>query len=208
MKIILGLGNPGEKYINTRHNIGFMALDFLLEKYEPLAKTVWEVSNDPNAILKKQKKTFAHVKKIKLKDEDVLLAKPSTFMNNSGYAASHLLSFYKLRPEDIFVVYDDGDLPLGKMRIRFGGGAGGHRGVQNIIDVTGSDKFLRIRLGIGRPEDERHGKTKRAHLDKYVLGKFEPKEKHSVKHLLKEAEKSIQLILEHGLEDYMSKYNK
>ena len=208
VKLIVGLGNPGEKYKNTRHNIGFMALDTLLGNFEPLKHTSWEDSNDPTAILKKQKKTFAHTKRVKREGEDVILAKPATFMNNSGFAVTHLLSFYKIKPEDLIVIYDDSDLPLGKIRVRFGGAGGGHHGVENIIEQIESDKFLRLRLGIGRPRNEKLGKTKHTHLDKYVLGHFEPKDKHIVKHMLSEAGKNIELILKHGLEIYMSKYNK
>src|SRR5690606_23609229 len=111
--------------------------------------------------------TFAQIKKIKIGEDDVLLAKPATFMNNSGYAATHLLSYYKIAPEDMMLIYDDGDLPLGKIRVRFGGGSGGHRGVQNIIDVIGTDKFLRIRLGIGRPSKNSELKSENSKLDRY-----------------------------------------
>ena len=127
MKLIVGLGNPGEKYQNTRHNLGFMVLDALLEIFEPLNRTFWEEMNDPSSILKKQKKTFANIKRIKTNNEDIFLAKPRTFMNNSGFAVSKVLNYYKIDPSEMIVIHDDSDLPLGKLRIRFGGASGGHR---------------------------------------------------------------------------------
>ena len=198
MKLIVGLGNPGEKYQNTRHNIGFMALDVLLEKFEPVQKTFW----DKNPDLKSQ------TKQIKYSDTTLLLAKPTTFMNNSGFAVSKVLNYYKINPAQMILIHDDSDLPLGKIRVRFGGASGGHRGVQSIIDVLGTDKFLRLRLGIGRPTDEKLGRRVRKDLDRYVLAPFSAKDRNEIKHMIKEAVKAISKILEKGLEVYMSKYNK
>ncbi len=194
MKVIVGLGNPGEKYEKTRHNLGFMVLDHLLEKYEPASKTFWETD----------KKLKAQTKQIKKGDTTLLLVKPQTFMNDSGLAVSKVLSFYKVAPEDMIVIHDELDLPFGKQRIRFGGGAGGHHGVESIIEHIG-DKFLRIRLGIGT--DKEH-ETRREHTDKYVLGNISSHEKGKTKTMIHEAIKSLDLILEHGIDAYMSRYNK
>ena len=139
-----------------------------------------------------------------------MLAKPGTFMNNSGAAVLYLTSYYKIDPQDLTVIYDDLDLPLGKIRIRFGGAAGGHKGVQSIIDKLGTDKFLRIRLGIGHPHHH-DGKLKegKSHIavEDYVLQPFAANEKSKVRHMIKEASHSLELIFEHGIDDFMSKYN-
>ena len=199
MKLIVGLGNPGEKYQNTRHNLGFMALDALLKEFEPVEKSFFE--------LNKNLKT--ELKELKVNSEKLLLAKPTTFMNSSGFAVSKVLNYYKIAPEEIILIHDDSDLQLGKIRVRFGGASGGHRGVQSIIDVLKNDKFLRIRLGIGRPTKVQSSKFKvQSSLDRYVLAPFEGKDRNEIKHMIKEATKAVELILKHGIESYMSKYNK
>lgn len=198
MKLIVGLGNPGEKYERTRHNLGFMALEELLRKLESADKTFWDEEKDLKA----------QIKKINSNGLSILLAKPTTFMNTSGFAVSKVLNYYKIEPSEMIIIHDDSDLPLGKIRVRFGGASGGHRGVQSIIDVLGTDKFLRVRLGIGRPEDERKGKGKRKDLDRYVLAPFSGKDRNEIKHMVNETAKVISKILENGLETYMSKYNK
>ncbi len=195
MKVIVGLGNPGEKYAKTRHNLGFHVLDQLLEKLEPHDKTFW----DDNHQLK------AHIKKIKIKEEEILLVKPATFMNNSGFAVTKVLNYFKVKPENLYLIHDELDLPFGKIRVRFGGGAGGHHGVESILEQLKTDKFLRIRLGIG--QDNEH-ESKREHTDRYVLGNISSKEKGKVKTMTHEAIKKLELILDHGIDTYMSKYNK
>jgi len=204
VKLIVGLGNPGEKYKNTRHNIGFKAVDALLEKFESVEKTFWEEKKD----LKSNIKLLSAKSQKLTANSQILLAKPTTFMNNSGFAVSKVINYYKLDPAQMIVIHDDYDLPLGKIRVRFGGASGGHRGVQSIIDVLSTDKFLRVRLGIGRPMDERKGKQKRKDLDRYVLAPFSAKDRNEIKHMTKEAVRTIKLILKNGLEVYMSKYNK
>ncbi|HVT01083.1 MAG TPA: aminoacyl-tRNA hydrolase [Patescibacteria group bacterium] len=201
MKVIVGLGNPGEKYHNTRHNLGFMVLDQLIEKLEPAEKTFWE----------DERQFKAEIKKIKLKNderqttsEELLLVKPTTFMNNSGFAVSKVISFYKVKPEDVIVIHDELDLPFGKIRVRFGGGAGGHHGVESVIEHIG-DKFLRIRLGIGT--DKEH-ETRREYTDEYVLGNLSSHDKGKAKTMIKQAIKDVELVLKHGIDNYMSKYNK
>lgn len=200
MKLIAGLGNPGEKYQTARHNAGFMALDALLKEFESVDQTVWE----------ENKRVKAHTKQIEFAGNKFILAKPATFMNNSGFAVAHLANFYKVKPEEIAVIYDDLDLPLGKIRIRFGGAAGGHKGVESIIQQLNNDGFLRIRLGIGHPHHH-DGKLKegKSHIavEDYVLQPFAANEKSKVRHMIKEASKSVHLILEHGIDLYMSKYN-
>ena len=169
MRFMVGLGTPGKKSEKPRHNLGYIVLDALLEKLEPLDKTFWE--NNRN--LKTQ------IKQIKYKDDTLLLVKPATFMNNSGFSVSKVLNFYKIDPKDLYLIHDELDLPFGKIRVRFGGGAGGNHGVESVIEHIG-DKFLRIRLGIGT--DSNH-ETRREHTDRYVLGNISSGERGTVKNI-------------------------
>jgi len=200
MKLIVGLGNPGEKYEQTRHNVGFVALDHLLEDYTTLKRTFWEKESDTKSL----------IKRLTIEGEDVLLAKPQTFMNNSGEAVGRLMAKYKIATEDVYIIYDDLDLPLGKLRIRFGGAAGGHKGVESILAHVKSDKFLRIRLGIGRPirmEDRRQKQKINHSVEDYVIAPFTSSEKSKVRTMINQTTKSLCLILAHGIKLYMSKYN-
>lgn len=198
MKLIIGLGNPGEKYEKTRHNLGFEVLDKFLKDFESASKTIWEES----------KKLKAQIVKIewqpkKGKLQEVILAKPTTFMNDSGLAISLLCSFYKILPSDVLIVHDEIDLPLGKTKIRFGGGTAGHKGVTSVMEKLGTDKFWRLRLGIG---STLKGK-KIKHADKIVLGKFGRSETGKARDLVKKGAKTLEEILEHGFETAMNKYN-
>lgn len=200
MKIIVGLGNPGEKYENTRHNLGFATLDNLLKKYQSLEDSTWEDN----------KKTKSLIKRIEIKGTSTLLAKPQTYMNNSGIAISLLLEYFKIKPEDLIVIHDELDLPFGKIQIRFGGGTAGHNGMESIINSLGTDKFLRIRMGIGKPTKIEGSKfdLKRNHSSEtYVLENFAEDEHHEVRNMIKHVQKNIELILEHGIEQFMSKFN-
>ena len=196
MKVIVGLGNPGEKYEKARHNLGFMALDTLLSKLESVEKTFWD----------KKKDLKAEIKQIKYKDIILLLVKPATFMNNSGEAVTKVLNYYKIAPTELYVIHDDLDLPFGKIRVRFGGAAGGHHGVESIIEALKTDKFLRVRLGIG--SNERAASGDKHDIDDYVLGNISSAERGKVKTMMSETTKIIENILKHGIDLYMSKYNK
>jgi len=146
LKIIVGLGNPGKKYENTRHNVGFLALDRIIQNSEFRIQSL---------IFKFDKKFNAEIVRLKIGSEDIVLVKPQTFMNNSGEAVKKVVSFYKINPEkDLIVIYDDVDIPLGKVRIRSEGSSAGHKGLQSIIDALGTDRFMRVRIGIGRPSGE------------------------------------------------------
>lgn len=139
-----------------------------------------------------------------------MLAKPTTFMNLSGESVSKIANYFKIKSEDIIVIYDELDLPFGKIRIRFGGGAGGHHGVESIISSLNTDQFLRIRLGIGNPRhvEGKEIKSKNTqNVNKYVLGSFTPHDKGKIKTMLKQAVRDVELILEHGIDTYMSKYH-
>ena len=198
MKLIVGLGNPGEKYEKTRHNLGFLVVEKFLKDFESSSKTVWEQN-------KKLKSDIVKIewqpKKGKL--QEIILAKPKTFMNDSGIAVSLISSFYKISPEDVLTVHDEIDLPLGNMKIRFGGGTAGHKGVTSVMDKLGTDKFWRLRLGINSA-----GKDKKLrHVDKVVLTGFQRSEAGKARELVKRASKAIAEILEHGFETAMNKYN-
>ena len=196
MKLIVGLGNPGEKYEETRHNVCFMVLDKLAHE---LGGTDIHWDDIP-----KQKAFIA-------KTGDVILMKPTTFMNASGVAVSAVARFYKLNTEDIFVVHDDLDLPLGKIRIRMGGASAGHHGIDSIIKELGNDKFVRVRLGIGRGTS-RSGivadrKLHTSSVIDFVLSKFGKSEAGDMKHLVKEGVEAIRVILFKGLDKAMNRFN-
>lgn len=198
MKIIVGLGNPGAQYEKTRHNIGFMVLEQLLKDYQPSNNTAW--TDEP-----KFKSDIAEIDWQK-KDADierVLLVKPKTFMNNSGLAVQLITSFYKVSPEDVWVVHDDVDLRLGAVRIRNGGGSAGHRGIESLLLHIPGGNFWRVRCGIGRPDETISVKG----IDGYVLGEFTHQDHAKIRELIPHAAKAIEEGLESGLEIAMNKYN-
>ena len=139
MKLIAGLGNPGRKYDQTKHNTGFMALDHYLEK------------NGLN--LDKDKFEGLWTKK-KINGEDVIFLEPQTFMNDSGKSIAQVANFFKIKPEDILVIHDDMDMPIGKIRIRANGKSGGHNGIKSIMACLGTNNFNRLKIGIRHPEKE------------------------------------------------------
>ncbi|ALX49440.1 aminoacyl-tRNA hydrolase [Lentibacillus amyloliquefaciens] len=136
MKCIVGLGNPGKKYSKTRHNVGFMVVEKIADRHN------WKLKKD-----KFNGKSTVET----LDGEKIVLLKPQTFMNLSGESVRPLLDFYQIDPEDVLVIYDDLDLPAGKIRLRQKGGHGGHNGIRSIIDHAGTKEFKRLRIGIGRP---------------------------------------------------------
>uniref|UniRef100_A0A7C4R1Z3 Peptidyl-tRNA hydrolase n=1 Tax=candidate division CPR3 bacterium TaxID=2268181 RepID=A0A7C4R1Z3_UNCC3 len=171
MKIIIGLGNPGKKYEITRHNVGFLALDRII-------KIINNQSSTPNQhpILniqliqdfKLEKKLDAEIAKLKIDTEDIILVKPQTFMNLSGKSVKKIVGFYKIRPiEDLVVIHDDIDLDFGKVRIKNKGSSAGHNGVQSIIDELGTESFIRVRIGVGRPQNDKIA------IEDWVLTKLE-----------------------------------
>ena len=158
MKLVVGLGNPGAKYKGTRHNVGFMTMDEVAyqEKFD-FDKALFDA-------------VFAQVK---IGGEKVIFMKPLTFMNLSGEAIRPLMNYFKIGIEDLLVVYDDMDLPVGKIRLRQKGGAGGHNGIKSIISCLGTSEFNRIKVGVGRPKD---GRTVVGH----VLNRFEKEEEEDI----------------------------
>ena len=149
MKLIVGLGNPGPEYMKTRHNLGFIVLDYTMEKEG----------------IKFEKNKFDSMFTITgTGDDRVIFAEPTTFMNLSGSAVKQIMDFYKIKPKDLLVIYDDKDLEVGKIRIRKKGSSGGHNGIKDIINKIGTDEFNRLRIGIGSDN--------RIQTSDYVLGKF------------------------------------
>lgn len=141
---------------------------------------------------------------------DTLLAKPQTFMNNSGMAVALLLDYFKIKPEDLIVIHDELDLPLGKIQVRFGGGSAGHNGLESIISSLKTDKFLRIRMGIGKPmrhEGSKFDNVRHHSAEEHVLELFKDGEHKDVRNMIKHTQKQLELIIKHGIENYMSKFN-
>ena len=176
MKLIVGLGNPGKEYEGTRHNVGFLVIDALAEKYE----AEWEF-----------KKLFiSDLTKVEIEDETVLLAKPQTFMNLSGKTIAKLMRKKGFAAEDILILFDDGDMDFGKVRFRDTGSSGGQRGMQSIIDLVDGGKDMdRIKIGIGRIPG--------MSLDeKWVLGKWDPEQKKALPEVIEKAITEIEKWLE------------
>lgn len=207
MKLIVGLGNPGKKYENTRHNLGFMVVEKL--------GALWEMGRESACLPARQgceggKWVFNKKFKVEycLSKTGVVLARPQVSMNVSGFAVIKLADFYKIKSEDIWIIHDDVDLPLGKIKIRLGGAAAGHRGVESIIAQLGIDRFVRFRLGINHPKKNVKLKVKNSKLvEGYVLSRFRPGEKSTVKRMIKKAVEAIEVALEEGLEKAMNQFN-
>ncbi len=196
MKLIVGLGNPGREYESTRHNIGFMVVDKLAHELGGIDAT-WKEDVTRKAMV-------ARV-------GDVTLAKPLTFMNNSGLAVGALIRFYKLAPSDLWIIHDDLDLPLGKIRIRENGSAGGHHGIESIITALKSDAFVRFRMGIGRgkagPPDTRDKNLHHRSVIQFVLSRFRQDEAGSLKHLVKHGTEAVRIGLIEGVDKAMNRFN-
>ncbi len=195
MKLIVGLGNPGEKYLWTRHNVGFMALNKFIQKNNP-RKADWEES------------TKFHSQILKV-GSDLLLAKPQTYMNNSGLAVNALVHFYKVSLIDLIIVHDDLDLLLGRLRIRMGGSAGGHHGVESIISNLGSDQFIRLRIGIGNQSTHLNDQGRKSmDANIFVTEEFQLKEKTEIERVLKKAVSAIDTIITKGFQEAQNEYNQ
>lgn len=207
MKLIVGLGNPGEKYEKTRHNLGFMVLEKFLKDFEPIRETVWENSlkfKSDIAQIEWQRQHGPSADGL----EKIILVKPKTYMNNSGMAVQLLTTYYQLLTNDVWIIHDDIDLPLGSMKIRFGGASAGHHGINSIIEKLGTDKFWRFRMGTGNSNSKsKITNSKLKNMDDFVLGKFTAGEKGKVRKLVKRGAKAIEMGLEEGLEVAMNRFN-
>lgn len=183
MFLIVGLGNPGREYENTRHNIGFDAIDIIAEKYN------------------------IEVSRIKFKGvygegfiggEKVILLKPTTYMNLSGESVREVMDFYKLSQDDVLVIYDDISLDVGRIRIREKGSAGGHNGIKSLINHMGTDVFSRIKVGVGQPKGD---------LVKHVLGTFSSEDREDLNKVLDVVTLAAETIIKEDAKEAMNKYN-
>jgi PTH1 family peptidyl-tRNA hydrolase len=185
VKVIIGLGNPGKKYEDTRHNVGFMAIDKISEK---------------SGIPVHQGKFRALIGEGRIGTEKVLLVKPQTYMNLSGESVAEVLKFYKLTPDDVLVIYDDLDLPTGQLRLRIKGSAGGHNGIKSLIQHMGTQEFKRIRVGIGRPEPGRS-------VSDYVLQAFSASEKPAIDKAVENAADAAVMWMKEPFLEVMNHFN-
>lgn len=186
LQLIVGLGNPGPQYANTRHNCGFMVVDRLAER--------WGI---PLALEKQFQGSYGEGFALGGKRR---LLKPATYMNRSGEAVRAVLDWYKLDPRSVLVVYDDVDLPLGRLRLRGSGSAGGHNGMKSVIQHLGSEAFPRLRLGVGRPKGNQD-------MVGHVLGRFEPTEQAVLERVLRAAVEAVECCLQEGLRAAMNRFN-
>ena len=192
MKIIVGLGNPGFKYETTRHNVGFLALDRIIDK--------WSASRPS---LKYQGEIFS----ASFEGQKVTLVKPQTFMNLSGRCVSQLYHFYQCEPQDLIVIHDDLDLPPLTMRLKIGGGAGGHNGLKSLDESLGKEQtgYLRIRIGIGHPSTVGEKMSRISPAD-YVLLPFTDQELSELDPLLDDVTAAVEQILRGEIQTAMNKY--
>jgi PTH1 family peptidyl-tRNA hydrolase len=189
-KLVVGLGNPGKEYAETRHNIGFAVVDRLAEKFDCSFRKKWRFA--------------AEVAEAATGDAGkVVLAKPQTYMNRSGGAVNALLRWSKIEPAQLLVVVDDADLPLGQIRLRASGGSGGHNGLRSIIEALGgNEEFARLRVGIGRSAPVG------ADITGHVLGKFAAQERESAEDAVTAAVEAIECCLREGLTEAMNQFNR
>ncbi|WP_394883250.1 aminoacyl-tRNA hydrolase [Clostridium baratii] len=183
MFLIVGLGNPEEKYNNTRHNIGFEAVDYIADKY--------------NIDINRKKFKGVYGEGF-IGNEKVILMKPTTYMNLSGECIREVIDFYKLSNEDILVIYDDISLEVGRIRIRPKGSAGGHNGIKSIINHLGTDEFSRIKIGVGQPKGD---------LVNHVLGKFSKEENEVLEESLEATKLATETIIKEDTQAGMNKFN-
>jgi PTH1 family peptidyl-tRNA hydrolase len=191
MKLIVGLGNPGRTYAHNRHNAGFRCLNYFAKFH---------------SIRFDHRQCRARVGIAEVRGEKLLLAKPGTFMNLSGESVACLVHKHDIPLSDLLVIYDDLDLPLGKIRLRQSGGSGGHKGMNSIISALGSEDFPRIRVGIGRPQAEKQSISEEAIVN-YVLSDFSRQEEAIIKPVIAKVAEAIDYFLNQGIEAAMSKFN-
>lgn len=185
MKLIAGLGNIGEKYCFTRHNIGFMVLD--------------KIALDNNLTFKEEKKLKSFVTKTKINGEDILLVKPTTFMNLSGEAIIAVINYYKIDVKDILIIFDDLSLDLGRIRFRGSGSDGGHNGIKSIIKHLGTKDFSRLKLGIG-PQPP-------IPAENFVLQNFSKEQMDTLKDTIKKSINGVECYIKEGIDNAQNKFN-
>ena len=183
MFLVVGLGNPGKEYENTRHNAGFMTVDALADEY---------------GFAQFKSKFDGEIAEGKIDDEKVYLLKPHTYMNLSGNSVVKVANFYKILPQNVIVIHDDMDLPVGKIKAKLGGGAGGHNGLKS-IDAAISSNYNRIRMGVG------HAKDKGAEVVNYVLSGFGKEDKKLLDEAIEIVVKTIGILIKKGVAEYSNR---
>lgn len=178
MYLIVGLGNPGEEYANTRHNLGFMVVERLGEQLG--IKTL-------------KSKFSSFLTSLEFSGQKMIIAMPQTFMNRSGEAVSQIMNWYKVKPEHLVLIYDDVDLPVGEVRIRQKGGTAGHKGVESVISHVGNQEFVRVRVGVGR-------ETADPDISDYVLSKIPTSQMDKIQEAITKASSSVITIVQNGVE--------
>lgn len=186
MKIIVGLGNPGERYARTRHNAGFLVVDAL--------------ANELSRSLRRSFRFKARMAGATLNEEELLLIKPLTYMNNSGGVVASIMAYRKIELEDMIVVLDDADMDIGRLRVRPKGSSGGHKGLESVIQCVGSEAFTRVRVGIGRDTGGRN-------LVEYVLTPFSGEEWRLFAGAVEQAAQAVICVIASGIETAMNKFN-
>ncbi|MDD2400887.1 MAG: aminoacyl-tRNA hydrolase [Clostridia bacterium] len=185
MKLIVGLGNPGDEYKKTRHNIGFMVLDALTACYR---------------IDKEKKQCKALLGQGNIEGQKIMIAKPQTYMNNSGEAVLEILNYYKNAFDDFIIIHDDLDMDCGRIRFKRGGGSGGHNGLKSITKMLNSDDYSRLKIGIGRP-------PKPMKTEDYVLGTFSKEEREYIPDIINAALNGLKMWCSKDIDDVMNEYN-
>jgi len=189
--LLVGLGNPGSKYDQTRHNIGFMALDYLAER---IGVTVSK---------SKMQGLYA---KARCNDAPVILLKPQTFMNRSGVCVRQFVDYFCVEADHVLVLHDDIDLPCGRIKAVAKGGAGGHNGIKSIIQHMGSKEFSRMKIGVGRPETR--GEASQQPVDKYVLSGFPKDEQIRIRQRFDDIEEGVELFIRQNIQACMNFINR
>ncbi|MBA7574107.1 Peptidyl-tRNA hydrolase [subsurface metagenome] len=189
MKLIVGLGNPGRSYAHNRHNIGFICLSRFARS---------------EGIKLDKKKGLARIGEGEAAGNKVALVRPQTFMNNSGQSLSRLVEKFKIDLNDLIVIHDDLDLPLAKIRLSHGSGSGGHKGINSIIQELGTQDFIRLRVGIGRPDKPEISEDD---IIAYVLSDFTPDEKKAIDKIIPQVGEAILCLLTEGLTPAMNRFN-
>lgn len=192
MKLIAGLGNPGKYYVRNRHNVGFRCINYMARHY---------------SIQLKRHQYDSQIGIGKIAESQVLLAKPKTFVNLSGEAINRLMRRHHISREELIVIVDDLDLPLGKVRLRQSGRSGGHKGIKSIIAALGDEDFSRVRIGIGRPDQDLDNFINREDVINHVLGDFSSEEEKIIKSAIATATEAIECIVTDGMTTAMNKFN-
>ncbi len=185
MAVVIGLGNPGWRYRRTRHNVGYRVVEELARRH--------------GARLRRSYRTAARIARLEYAGREVLLVKPQTYMNRSGLTVRAVMAEFDKGIEDLLTVVDDVNLPLGRLRVRHGGGDGGHNGLKSIVEALGSSEFARVRVGVGG--------TRAGSLTDYVLGKFERSERPLVRRVIGAAADAVCRVIVEGVEPAMNRFN-